>query len=121
MERVPYDVGKRPAGVIDTPAYKLKTRTMILKAGSDALHQLGNIGTDIDDNILVYAEDKDYYIGKYVTGFGFFDVHFRKDDVRPLTREEVDEFNTQYLGIDGQVFNKNNIDYDGYSPDSSEG
>lgn len=118
MNRIPYDIGKRPKGVTDTPAYKVENRTMILKAGSDALHQLGNIGTDIDDHIVVNAEDDNYYIGRYVTGYGFFDVHFRKEDVRPLTKEEVDEFNTRYLGIDGQVFNKNNIDYDGYSPNS---
>lgn len=47
---------------------------------------MGAIGRTEDDLIIVVAEDEGYYIGTFCEGFGFIDVHFSKENVRPLTR-----------------------------------
>ncbi|MFE6075730.1 hypothetical protein ACFVQB_14760 [Paenibacillus sp. NPDC057886] len=105
---------KVPSGVINTPAYRIQSRVMVLKGGSDALHLMGNIGREEDDLINVIAEDDSYYIGTFCEGFGFFDVHFLKENVRPMNKEEVEKLNRTYHTISGRVLGKNHYDYDGY-------
>ena len=68
-----------------------ESKTMILKGGSPAQHKLGPIGREKDNFIVVYGETDDFYIGEFVTGYGFFDVKFRKVDCRDLTQEDIDE------------------------------
>ncbi|MBT2759889.1 hypothetical protein [Paenibacillus sp. ISL-20] len=105
---------KIPEGVANTPAYKIKSRVMVLKGGSDALHLMGNIGRDEDDLISVRAEDEEYYIGTFHEGFGFMDVHFPKENVRQLTKDEIDSLNATFFSINGKILGKNRYDYDGY-------
>ncbi|MET3209781.1 UNVERIFIED_CONTAM: hypothetical protein ABIC26_002728 [Paenibacillus sp. PvR008] len=101
-------------GVRNIPAYKIRSRIMVLSGGSDALHLMGNIGRDEDERINVIAEDEDYYIGTFCEGFGFMDVHFPKAHVRPMTRQEVDDLNKTCYSINGKIYGKNHYDYDGY-------
>lgn len=105
---------KTPEGVINTPVYRIKSRIMVLIGGSDALHLMGNIGRKEDDRIHVIAEDENYYIGTFCEGFGFYDVHFPKANVRPMTEQEVDDLNKTYYSINGNIYGQNNYDYDGY-------
>lgn len=93
---------------------KIKPRLMILKGGADAIHMLGNIKRDFDDKIIVYEEDEDNYYGNFEEGFGFINVKFKKEDVRCLTKEEIDKINRTYYSINGNVLFKNKYDYDGY-------
>ncbi|MNH75592.1 hypothetical protein D3C73_278360 [compost metagenome] len=105
---------KVPEGINDVLAFKIKSRVMVLEGGSQALHLLGDIGRAEDDLISVRAEDEHFYIGNFCEGFGFYDVHFPKENVRPMTREEVDKLNRTYYTISGKVLGKNHYDYDGY-------
>lgn len=105
---------KIPKGIKDAPAYEIKSRVMILKGGSPAIHLMGNIGRTEDDLINVRAEDQKYYIGTFCEGFGFFDVHFPKENVRPMTKEEVDNLNKTVFSINGNIYYKNHYDNDGY-------
>lgn len=92
----------------------MEERTMFLKGGSPALHLLGDLSRQYDDFICVYDEDDDYYIGCFEEGFGFVDVKFAKNDVRPLTQEEVDDMNRRWYCINGQPMLKIHIDENGY-------
>ncbi|MGR6760388.1 hypothetical protein ACU1JV_00900 [Paenibacillus sp. T2-29] len=105
---------KIPNGIRNIPAYEIRNRIMIVTGGSKAIHLMGNIGREEDERIHVVAEDEDYYIGTFCEGFGFMDVHFPKDKVRLLTKEEVDKLNKTYHTINGRVLGKNHYDYDGY-------
>jgi hypothetical protein len=63
-----------------------------------ALHKSGNISRDEPDLCIVHSETPHYYVGSWVTGFGFFDVWFPKETTRELTDGEK-------LAMDGkQVF-----------------
>ncbi|WP_340032535.1 hypothetical protein NSQ20_11765 [Paenibacillus sp. FSL K6-1122] len=105
---------KTPSGVVNKPAYKIKSRVMVLMGGSRALHLMGDIGRTEDDLISVRAEDDEFYIGMFCEGFGFMDVHFPKVNVRPLTKEEVNKLNKTYQTINGRALGKNRYDYEGY-------
>lgn len=105
---------KAPSGVANTLAFRMRPRVMVLKGGSDALHLMGNIGRQEDDLINVIAEDENYYVGTFCEGFGFFDVHFLKENVRPMNEEEVEKLNRTYHTINGRVLGKNHYDPDGY-------
>lgn len=88
-------------------------KIMVLKGGSDALHKTGNIGREEDDFIIVYAEEGDKWIGQFKEGFGFLDVKFNKSDVRPCTKEEIDELNKKWFGVNGHILGKNHYNYEG--------
>jgi hypothetical protein len=91
----------------------IMNKIMVLKGGSPAIHKLGDISRDEDDFIVVYAEDGDKYIGQFKEGYGFIDVHFNKSDVRPCTKEEIDELNKKWFGINGHILGKNHYNYEG--------
>jgi hypothetical protein len=86
---------------------------MVLKGGSPAIHQLGNIGRDDDDYIRVCGENGDYYIGEFEEGFGFINVKFKKSDCRLLTKEERDNLNNKWYTINNTPLYKINIDEEG--------
>ena len=67
-----------------------------------AIHQMGDISRDEEDLCVVFAEDKENYIGNWVTGFGFIEVKFPKETTRELTNEEVKEYNKTYVQISNQ-------------------
>lgn len=91
-------------------------RVMALKKGSPAFHMMGNIGRDILDVEYIYVntESDDYYMGSFIEGLGFINVIFRKEDVRPLTKGEIDEQNKKILTINGGYAGSFNLDYDGF-------
>jgi len=53
-----------------------------------AFHRYGDISRDNEDLCLIGKETPDYFIGSWVTGFGFIDVKFPKSTTRNLTEEE---------------------------------
>lgn len=59
-----------------------------------AIHMLGDISRDEPDLCRVSEEHDDYYIGMWVTGYGFFGIKFPKESTRDLTDSEVKEYNT---------------------------
>lgn len=60
-----------------------------------AFHQLGEISSDGPDLCHINSVDGDYYVGSWVTGYGFFNVRFPKETTRNLTTEEVEKYNNQ--------------------------
>ena len=66
-----------------------------------AYYQLGDISRDIYVNELysvenlciITSETENYYIGMWVTGFGFTNVLFPKESTRDLTEKEFEELN----------------------------
>jgi hypothetical protein len=110
-----YKIETRPEGIPNTTAYKIRSRMMVLLGGSPAYHQLGDLGRENENNLIhVIAEDENYYIGTFSEGYGFFNVHFPKNCVRPMDIEEVDALNKTYYTMNNTVYGKNSYDYDGY-------
>ena len=56
-----------------------------------ATHKLGDISRDAPDLMEVDEETDTEYVGRWVTGFGFFNVHFPKSSTRELTAAELDK------------------------------
>lgn len=88
-------------------------KIMVLKGGSPAIHQLGNIGRKEDEYIRVYAEDEDDYVGVFEEGFGFIDVRFKKDDCRQINNKEFNFLSRQVYVIGGMPMGYVTIDRDG--------
>lgn len=56
-----------------------------------AWHKLGYVGrpeSNVKEYILIHHEKDDYYIGSFIEGFGFINVHFLKEDCINLTDQE---------------------------------
>lgn len=96
-----YELGKELNLQTKTRSDGKLNRIMILKGGSDAIHQLGNIGRENDEHIRVSEETDAHYIGSFEEGFGFINVKFKKEDCRFLTKEEVQEMNGTLITING--------------------
>lgn len=64
-----------------------------------AVHQLGDISSDEPDLCFIKEQTDEDYIGQWVTGFGFINVHFPKASTRELTSEEVERFNNTNIQI----------------------
>lgn len=88
-------------------------KIMVLKGGSPAIHQLGNIGRNEDEYIRVYAEDKDDFIGVFEEGFGFIDVRFKKDDCRKIDGKDFDFLNRQVYAMGDMLMGYVTVDRDG--------
>lgn len=76
--------------------------------GTTAFHLLGEISRD-PDLFRATGETKDYWVGMWVTGFGFFDVLFPKDTSRELTEEEKEKYNKMSVQIGSQPPQKLNV------------
>jgi len=77
--------------------------------GNEAYHLLGDIGRDEDDIFQAYGETEDYWIGAWITGYGYFNVCFPKETSRELTPEEVEYWSKQYIAVGSQPAYKLNI------------
>jgi len=77
--------------------------------GTEAYHQLGDIGRDEDDLFQAYDETDDYWIGSWVTGYGFFNVCFPKETSRELTPLEVEHWSKQRIQVGSQPSIKLNL------------
>lgn len=91
----------------------MNNRVMVLKGDSPAIHMLGDIRREDDDYIIVKDETFDEYIGNFLEGFGFMNVEFNKEDVRPCTREEIDYLNGCVCTLNGTPLCMGNFNYDG--------
>jgi hypothetical protein len=77
--------------------------------GTKAYHQLGDISSNEYDLFTTSGETDEYWVGMWVTGFGFFNVLFPKETSRELTDEEVEKYNKLYYRINSQPSYKLNI------------
>jgi hypothetical protein len=81
-----------------------------------AIHQSGDISSDVPDLCVVNSEDNDNYIGQWLFGFGFVNVQFPKNTTRELTPEEIEKYhgNLYFVGeslrciinITGETYDK---------------
>jgi hypothetical protein len=93
-------------------------KLMVLKANSPAFHVLGDIGgSEYDEFIHIFDENKKYFIGNFEEGFGFVDVKFLKSDCRDLNEDEVEFLNKQHYAIGNQVMYKMEVNKDGTFPE----
>lgn len=69
-------------------ARKIERRYLI---GSIAHHVLGPINRQ-DDIFVAHRETDHYWIGNWITGFGFINVLFPKETSRELTEEEKKKY-----------------------------
>lgn len=88
-------------------------RIMVLKGGSTAIHRMGDIGRKEDSYIRVYDETYTHYIGSFEEGYGFIDVLYRREDVRQLNEEEVNDLNGKWYSISGTPIGRIYIDNEG--------
>lgn len=88
-------------------------KIMVLKGGSPAIHQLGNIGRKEDDYIRIHEETDTHYIGNFEEGFGFINVQFRKEDCRSLTEQERKKLNGNWYSINGTPLYRIYVDEEG--------
>ena len=68
-----------------------------------AEHKMGDLSRDKESLCHINEIGKDYYIGSWVTGFGFFNVMFPKETTRELTDEEIKKYNKEYIQIGSQL------------------
>lgn len=83
---------------------KSKKVELFYMMGTTAYHQLGNISRDEEDLFKVKEETDGFYIGSWVTGFGFFGVLFPKSTSRSLTEEEIEKYSNVAFGIMGSGY-----------------
>ncbi len=77
--------------------------------GTKALHQTGDISREKEDLFRASGETEKYWVGMWVTGFGFFNVLFPKETSRELTQEERNYYNTISVQIGSQPPYKLNV------------
>jgi len=68
-----------------------------------AFHQMGEISSDVEDWVLVDRETPDYYIGSWITGYGYVGVLFPKSTTRELTPDEQSELETKWKRKDFRI------------------
>ena len=86
------DYRRKVLTVVETGVELPEPKVMI---GTIGYHQLGQLGgDDVEDWFYAVSETQDYWIGNWITGFGFFNILFPKDTSRGLTQKELEYFNT---------------------------
>lgn len=66
-----------------------------------AVHKLGDISRETPSLCVVYGEEGDQWVGRFLIGHGFFDVRFPKETTRELTKDEKKEWNGSAFGPGG--------------------
>lgn len=79
--------------------------------GTKAFHQLGDLDRDKEDLFHADGETDKYYLGMWVTGYGFFNVCFPKETSRELTEEEINKYSKMSVQIGSQPPRKLNINH----------
>lgn len=59
-----------------------------IRRGTTAHHKLGDISRPHGDFFYVDREERDDYVGRWMTGFGFVEVRFPKRTTRTITPGE---------------------------------
>jgi len=67
-----------------------------------AIHKLGDISRDMEDICQIHLETEKNYIGSWVTGYGFLNVHFPKETTRDLTEEEREKYRSMNFQMSSQ-------------------
>jgi len=67
--------------------------------GTKAYHLLGDISRKEYDLFHARGESDNYWIGMWVTGYGFFNVCFPKETSRELTSKEIEKYNSTYIQV----------------------
>ena len=67
--------------------------------GTKAYHQLGEISSDEPDLLFSERETENFYVGAWITGFGFFNVLFPKETTKRLTPEEIERYRDMYVQL----------------------
>lgn len=80
--------------------------------GTKAYHLLGDISSDKFDLFIAKEETDKFWIGNWVTGFGFIDVLFPKETSRGLNQEEIDYYNNSWVRLNSQPPIKLNVSND---------
>lgn len=75
-----------------------------------AYHYMGDISREEPDLCYIYKETEDYYVGNWITGYGFINVLLPKETTRELTPEEIENYNNTYVQIGSQPPFKLQID-----------
>lgn len=79
--------------------------------GTKAYHQLGELSREPEPDLFIAgSETEKFYIGNWITGFGFFNVLFPKETSRPLTPEEIEKYNKTYIQIGSNMPQKLKVD-----------
>ena len=71
------------------------------KMATVAIHQLGDISRDEPDLCIIDDETDTDYIGRWVEGFGFFNVRFPKHSTRELSPTEREHYDGSVLVLNG--------------------
>lgn len=79
----------------------MKRRSGFYMMGTKAFAKLGDISRDEPDLCIIFGKMRGYYIGNWVTGFGFIDVKFPIATTRYPTRADKKRFNGRWFGING--------------------
>lgn len=103
------EVRELEKGIVDIkpPKYMIATT---------AHHKLGDLSRSIEGEVdeenlcQIMGESGDYYVGSWVTGFGFFHVMFPKTATRELTADEVKKFKAMRFAINDQPAFRLNIE-----------
>ena len=74
-----------------------------------AIHQLGDISSEIPDLCFIHSEDEENYIGNWVIGV-FTNVKFPKETTRELIKDEINYWNSVTLRIGSQPSYKLKVD-----------
>lgn len=88
-------------------ARKIEPKYMM---GTTAHHLLGDISRKNHDLFNTSAETDEYWVGTWITGFGFFNVLFPKSTSRELTKEEIEKYNKTYVQIGSMPPQKLKVD-----------
>ena len=71
-----------------------------------AYHKLGDLSRKDVDLCIIESEDEENYIGRWVSGFGFFRVKFPKETTRELTEDEISSIDGSVYTISGQTIGR---------------
>jgi hypothetical protein len=75
-----------------------ETRYMM---ATKAIHKLGDISREKPDICVIFDEDTDNFIGKWVMGLGYFNVRFPKKTTRELTEKEKKHYHGMTIQVGG--------------------
>ncbi len=70
-----------------------------------ASHTMGDISRDSPSLCIVYGEEDEHWVGRFLTGFGFCDIRFPKKTTREPTKQEKEIWNGEAFGVGGRVLN----------------
>lgn len=71
---------------------RVKLPEKIYMMGEEAYHLMGDISSDYPEIFVAWEETDDYFIGNWITGFGFINVLFPKKTSRRLTEVEIEKY-----------------------------